>query len=219
MSIENFGILHGLNNTKILDEDIVKAYESANEGNLISHLKKQENYLKLSDRKVSNEMNLIDLKGCYSGHFVYPIKQLKEDRIQSYRITKMEERFIPESMGGKGNEKGNFDCLQIINIEKPVEELTFNKHVGRKFFIQLVDLDKDEYNFLKDYDNKLKKITVVINAGKPLPDLSVQSAIEELEPSYTEMRKCIRDGLFQTEKRKKFPINRYDSFIGWDDNR
>ena len=105
MSIENFGILHGLNNTKIPEEDIVKAYESANEGNLISHLKKQEHYLKLSDRKVSNEMNLIDLKGCYSGHFVYPIKQLKEDRIQSYRITKMEERFIPESMGGKGNEK------------------------------------------------------------------------------------------------------------------
>ena len=30
----------------------------------------------------------------------------------------MDERFIPESMGGKGNEKGNFDCLQIINIEK-----------------------------------------------------------------------------------------------------
>ena len=78
MSIENFGILHGLNNTKIPEEDIVKAYESANEGNLISHLKKQEHYLKLSDRKVSNEMNLIDLKGCYSGHFVYPIKQLKE---------------------------------------------------------------------------------------------------------------------------------------------
>ena len=38
MSIENFGILHGLNNTKIPEEDIVKAYESANEGNLISHL-------------------------------------------------------------------------------------------------------------------------------------------------------------------------------------
>ena len=219
MSLENFGILQGLCNTKNSDEVVGKAFESAVKGKLISHLKEQENYLKVSDKKVSDKMNLIELKGTYIGYFVYPINSLKRDRVQSYRIDEMEDRFIPESMGGKGWEKGNFDCLQIINIEKPVEELTLNKHVGRNFFIQLVDLDKDEYNFLKDYDNKLKKITVVINAGKPLPDLSVQSAIEELEPSYTEMRKCIRDGLFQTEKRKKFPINRYDSFIGWDDNR
>ena len=219
MSDKNFGILHGLSNTKNSDEVVGKAIDSAIEGKLISHLKKQENYLQLSDKKISGKMNLINLNGCYEGNFAYPIEQLKKDRVQSYNITKMDERFIPESMGGKGNEKGNFDCLQIINIEKPIEGLTINKHIGRKVFMQLIDLDEEEYNFIKDYDKILKKTTVVINTGKPLPDLSVKSATEELESHYTEMRNAIHDGIFETKKRKSFPINRYDSFICWNDNK
>ena len=55
MSLENFGILHGLCNTKNSDEVVGKAFESATKGQLISHLKKQENYLKVSDKKVSDK--------------------------------------------------------------------------------------------------------------------------------------------------------------------
>ena len=29
------------------------------------------------------------------------------------------------------------------------------------------------------------------------------------------MRDAIHDGMFQTDKRKKFPINRYDSYVAW----
>ena len=215
MSLENFGILHGLCNTENSDEVVGEAFESATKGQLISHLKEQENYLKVSDKKVSDKMNLIELKGTYIGYFVYPINSLKRDRVQSYRIDEMEDRFIPESMGGKGWEKGNFDCLQIINIEKPLKELTLGNHIGRKFFMQLIDLDEEEYNFIKDYDDKIKQLTLVIKNNKPLPQLSVKKAKEDLETRYTEMRDAIHDGMFQTEKRKKFPINRYDSYIGW----
>ena len=215
MSLENFGILHGLCNTENSDEVVRKAFESAVKGKLISHLKEQENYLKVSDKKVSDKMNLIELKGTYIGYFVYPINSLKRDRVQSYRIDEMEDRFIPESMGGKGWEKGNFDCLQIINIEKPLKELTLGNHIGRKVFMQLIDLDEEEYNFIKDYDDKIKQLTLVIKNNKPLPQLSVKKAKEDLETRYTEMRDAIHDGMFQTEKRKKFPINRYDSYISW----
>jgi len=215
MSLENFGILHGLCNTKNSDEVVGKAFESAVKGKLISHLKEQEDYLKASDKKASDKMNLIELKGAYIGYFVYPINSLKRDRVQSYRIDEMEDRFIPESMGGKGWEKGNFDCLQIINIEKPLKELTLGNHIGRKIAMQLIDLDEEEYNFLKDYDDKLKKLLLVIKNNKSLPGLSVKSAKEELENSYTEIRTAIHDGLVKTEKRKKFPINRYDTYIGW----
>ena len=215
MSLENFGILHGLCNTENSDEVVRKAFESAVKGKLISHLKEQENYLKVSDKKASDKMNLIELKGAYIGNFVYPINSLKRDRVQSYRIDEMEDRFIPESMGGKGWEKGNFDCLQIINIEKPLKELTLGNHIGRKIFMQLIDLDEEEYNFIKDYDDKIKQLTLVIKNNKPLPQLSVKKAKEDLETRYTEMRNAIYDGMFQTEKRKKFPINRYDSYIGW----
>ena len=215
MSLENFGILHGLCNTENSDEVVGEAFESATKGQLISHLKEQENYLKVSDKKVSDKMNLIELKGAYIGYFVYPINSLKRDRVQSYRIDEMEDRFIPESMGGKGWEKGNFDCLQIINIEKPLKELTLDNHIGRKIAMQLIDLDEEEYNFIKDYDDKIKQLTLVIKNNKPLPQLSVKKAKEDLETRYTEMRDAIHDGMFQTEKRKKFPINRYDSYIGW----
>ena len=109
----------------------------------------------------------------------------------------------------------NFDCLQIINIEKPLEGLTLGNYIGRKIFMQLIDLDEEEYNFIKDYDDKIKQLTLVIKNNKPLPQLSVKKAKEDLETRYTEMRDAIHDGMFQTEKRKKFPINRYDSYIGW----
>ena len=217
MSNDLLGTFHSFCNTKTEDGEIEKVYKSYTEGELISYLKKQENYLKVSDKKVSDKMNLIELKGTYIGNFIYPINSLKRDRVQSYRIDEMEDRFIPESMGGKGWEKGNFNCLQIFNIEKPLNELTLGNHIGRKVFMQLIDLDDEEYNFIKDYDDKIKQLILVVKKNKPLPNLSVKKATEELETSYTDMRDAIHDGMFKTEKRKKFPINRYDSYVSWSD--
>tara|TARA_B100000965_G_scaffold383421_1_gene382642 strand:+ start:251 stop:907 length:657 start_codon:yes stop_codon:yes gene_type:complete len=217
MGNEILGNLHGFNNTKTEDGEIEKVYNNFTEGNLTSYLKKQENYLKISDKKISDKMNLIELEGTYIGNYVYPINSLKRDRVQSYRIYEMEDRFIPESIGGKGWEKGNFNCLQILNIEKPLNELKLGNHTGRKVFMQLIDLDKDEYNFIKDYDDKIKQLTLVIKNNKPLPELSVKKAIKELETSYKDLRDAIHDGMFQTEKRKKFPINRFDSYVSWSD--
>ena len=217
MSNQVLGTLHGFCNTKTEDGEIEKVYKNFTEGKLTSYLKKQENYLKISDKKVSDKMNLIELKGTYIGHFIYPINSLKRDRVQSYRIDEMEDRFIPESMGGKGWEKGNFNCLQIFNVEKPLNELTLSNHIGRKVFMQLIDLDDEEYNFIKDYDDKIKQLVLVVKNNKPLPNLSVKKATEELEASYTDMRDAIHDGMFKTEKRKKFPINRYDSYVSWSD--
>ena len=54
MSLENFGILHGLCNTKDSDEVVGKAFESATKDQLISHLKKQENYLSASSIIITN---------------------------------------------------------------------------------------------------------------------------------------------------------------------
>ena len=217
MSNDILGTFHSFCNTKTQDGEIEKVYNSYTEGELISYLKKQENDLKVSDKKVSDKMNLIELKGTYKGNFIYPISSLKRDRVQSYRIDEVEDRFVPESMGGKGWEKGNFNCLQILNIEKPLNELRLGNHIGCKIFMQLIDLDEQEYNFIKDYDAKIKQLTLVIKTKKPLPSLSVQKATEELETSYTDFRDSIHDGIFETEKRKKFPINRFDSYVSWSD--
>ena len=72
-------------------------------------------------------------------------------------------------------------------------------------------------NFIKDYDDKIKQLILVVKNNKPLPNLSVKKATEELETSYNDMSNAIHDGMFKTEKRKKFPINRYDSYVSWSD--
>ena len=76
MSDNSIGTLHSFCNTKTQDDDIEKVYKSYTDGELISYLKKQENYLKVSDKNVSDKMNLIELKGTYIGHFIYPISSL-----------------------------------------------------------------------------------------------------------------------------------------------
>ena len=93
MSNDILGTFHSFCNTKTQDGEIEKVYNSYTEGELISYLKKQENYLKVSDKKVSDKMNLIELKGTYKGNFIYPISSLKRDRVQSYRIDEVEDRY------------------------------------------------------------------------------------------------------------------------------
>ena len=80
MSNQVLGTLHGFCNTKTEDGEIEKVYKNFTEGKLTSYLKKQENYLKISDKKVSDKMNLIELKGTYIGHFIYPINSFPYTR-------------------------------------------------------------------------------------------------------------------------------------------
>ena len=108
--------------------------------------------MKNRDRFIAKKLNQAIVAGLSN------TEQLKKETIGSFRIEKSDVKFIPESIGGKGWEKGNFNCLQMINIEVPNQALIIGNYMAIKFFIQYNDLDEDEYDLIKDFMKKLKKI-------------------------------------------------------------
>ena len=69
----------------------------------------------------------------------------------------------------------------------------------RSLTFQFVDLDIDEYNLLKPFEKKIMKKS------------------EKLINTYLDLRTVIFTGLLDTKKRKKYPINRFMTFVGFEE--
>ena len=169
-------------------------------GNVV--LKKRDEYLRITDETLNNEkvnpMNNLQLKGQINGFFPYPRHFLNlnsEDfDMKSYRVADSAIRYVPEEIGGKGMEKGNFKCLEILTIHDQMNKYPC-KNPSRGAGIQFVDLDDDEFELLKPLDNKLRKYKD-----------------PKLYDHWYAMWSAIYKEIFKTKKRKKFPINRYQSY-------
>ena len=177
---------------------IKEKIESMSYEKFISLLKKRDEYLRITDEEVNDEMNKITLKGAINGFFPYPRKFLNlnsEDwDIESYRIVDSKSKYIPEKIGGDGMEYGDFKCLEILTIHDQMNKYPCDNPT-RGAGIQFVDLDDNEFELIKPLNDKLKKY----NDPK-------------LYNHWLDMWNGINKGIFQTEKRKKYPINRYMSF-------
>ena len=200
----------GYTDTDTLVIDFIKKkIESMSYEKFISFLKKRDKYLKVTDEELNNEekysMNKIKLKGEINSFFPYPRHFLNADPkmwesgIKSYRIIESRERYIPERAGGKGRETGNFKCLQILTIDNQMNKYPCDKST-RDLSIQFVDLDDDEHELIKPLDIKLKKFED-----------------PKLYNSWLDMWNGIYKGIFTTKKRKKYPINRYQSYLAFEE--
>ena len=69
----------------------------------------------------------------------------------------------------------------------------------RSLTFQFIDLDIDEYNLLKPFEKKIMKKS------------------EKLIDTYLDLRTVIFTGLLATKKRKKYPINRFMTFVGFEE--
>jgi len=69
----------------------------------------------------------------------------------------------------------------------------------RSLTFQFIDLDIDEYNLLKPFEKKIMKKS------------------EKLINTYLDLRTVIFTGLLDTKKRKKYPINRFMTFVGFEE--
>ena len=87
--------------------------------------------------------------------------------------------------------------LEILNIDLE-DKKTFKPRKCHYVTFQYLDLDKDEYKFIKPLYSK----TTNINK-------------EGLYENVMELFKGYHYGLAGTEKRKAYPINRYNSFYGF----
>lgn len=91
--------------------------------------------------------------------------------------------------------------LIILNIKNDQEwwstKVDYEEEI-RSISMQMIDLDDEEYNLLKSFE---KKIT--------------QGKNKKFLDTYFELYELIFDGLFKTDKRKKYPINSFVSLVGF----
>ena len=91
--------------------------------------------------------------------------------------------------------------LIILNIQNDQDwwskKLNYDEEI-RSVSMQIIELDDGEYNLLKPFE---KKIT--------------QGKNKKFIDNYMDLYQVIFDGLFKTDKRKKYPINRFVSLVGF----
>jgi len=213
----SLGIFHGMDcrewndgykkDEKSIIKFIKKKLESMTQKEFINFLKKRENYRKFVHTEVSEIMNKISVtepKGISSygltkfGFIFYPSVLLEKDsNITGFKIVDSDVKY--ERKKGMNFEKSK--TLIILSQDRKQEYLDFwekklswGKAVHYIGF-QFVDLDEDEYKFLKPFENKLKKNH------------------SDLFDTWNEFIDVGYQGLFATEKRKAYPINRFQTYL------
>ena len=103
------------------------------------------------------------------------------------------------------NVQGTFSgkTLAILHINNYTKDwkkkLKYSKKVRRLSF-QYLNLDQLEYKLLKPYENKLNKTNFKENEALDL---------------WVEIHNKVFGELFNTEKRKKYPINMFQSYLAF----
>ena len=208
------GTLHGMdirewtdgykNDEKAIIKFVKKKLDSMSSEEFLSFLKKRESYRKFVDHEANETMNKITVtepKGSYGltslGFVFYPRKALTLDiNINGFRVVDMD---IPKKAhGGVKFEKSK--TLIILSLDRKQEYLDFWKkklswgkavhYIG----FQFVDLDEDEYELLKPFENKLS---------------TKSSKLHDTWGKFLD----VQDALFDTPKRKKYPINRFQTYL------
>jgi len=91
--------------------------------------------------------------------------------------------------------------LIILNIKNDQEwwstKIDYEEEI-RSISMQMIDLDDEEYNLLKPFEKKI-----------------AQGKNKKFLDTYFELYELIFDGLFKTDKRKKYPINSFVSLVGF----
>jgi hypothetical protein len=214
---KTFGTLHGMDlrewndgyksDEKSIIKFVKKKLDSMSSKEFLNFLKKRDLYRKFVYQEANETMNKISVtepKGISSlgltklGFSFFPSAALEQDMdINSFRIVDTEVTY--EKKRGMKFEKSK--TLIILSLDRKQKYLDFWKkklswgksvhYIG----FQFVDLDEDEYKFLKPFENKLMQ-----NSPK-------------LYDTWNEFIDVAHKGLFATEKRKAYPINRFQTYL------
>lgn len=180
-------------------KELIKKSKSSNDDEFLNHIKKSSRYTKLENNFEINEgVSKISCSGNAKGHFVFPTYYLNADvksdiLVQGMRIIKSKVSYDPED----GYKITDGFSLEILNITRE-DKKTFKPRKSHYVYFQYVDLDKDEYKYIKPLYSK------TTNLNK-----------DGLYNNVMELFKGYHYGLGGTEKRKAYPINRYDSYYGF----
>ena len=180
-------------------ELIEKSKLSDNE-KFLDYIKKSNRYLKIVNELEINEgVSKISCSGSIKGHFVYPsyylLKETKGETVlvQGMRIIKSNISYNPDD----GYKLSDGYSLEILNIHIE-DKKTLKPRKCHDVTFQYVDLDESEYKFIKPLYSK------ITNTKK-----------DDLYKHIMELYKGYHFGLGETDKRKTYPINRYNTFFGF----
>ena len=196
--------------TKELIKLINTELKNKDENEFIKWLAKKPGYRKLEDKEIdSDSISVIFLKKHKVLHdevcknmnqFLIPKNLIdhKDDKntVRGFRILDSKRTYnVQGTPSGK--------TLAILNIQNYTsywkKKLKYSKKVRRMSF-QYLNLDQLEYKLLKPYENKLNKTNF---KEKEAIDLWV----EVYNKVFTE--------LFDTKKRKKYPINMFEAYLAF----
>jgi len=146
-------------------------------------------------------------KNTLKKEFTSTIKEkiINED-INEANLSSVGKFYIPSNQIDDGDEKSmafriidkNLFILNIYNnSEWWSKKLKYDGNV-RTVSLQIIDLDDEEYNLIKKYEKKIAN-------GKSTNFYNV----------YLELYQALFQGLFLTDKRKKYPINSFVSLVGF----
>jgi hypothetical protein len=202
------------NGYKSDDKGIIKfvkdKLKSMSDEEFIKFLKSRDNYRKFSHQEANDEMNKLKVtepKGMPPlgltkfGWVFYPRILLERDAgISGFKIV---DSNVPyQKDGGIKFEKGK--TLVILRQDREQKDLDYWKKklpwekTVHSVGFQFVDLDDDEYIFLKPFENKFKN-----------KNYSVDMWEDFITNGY--------GGLFKTEKRKAYPINRFQTYLTFEE--
>ena len=128
------------------------------------------------------------------------------DTVNEVKIDKLSNFFIPKNFINEKKIKVIMgyriidDKLLILHVHNDQE--SWKKHIDyegevRSIVIQILELDNEEYNLLKPFEKQI-----------------AQGKSEKFLDKYFGLSDVIFKELFQTEKRKKYPINSFISLVG-----
>jgi|TARA_B110000008_G_scaffold277014_1_gene317465 hypothetical protein len=213
-NLNGLGICHGLDlrewndgyesDEKKIIQFVNNSIDEMSYQGFLSMLKKRDSYRKFTDQELSGKMNKMfitkslndtvsiipDVKYIYYPSIFLDLEH--EETPTGYRILDTDQMYDGESLVS-----GKFKTLAIIsfnnnqdywgkkiNSDKPIRSVGF----------QFVDLDDDEYDLIKANEKDILKENLVQDA-------------------WGKMHVDIYNGLFKTEKRKKYPINRFQTYL------
>jgi len=160
------------------------------------NLEKELDY-KISDENINETINKV--KTSDHGFFYIPARLINNNETKTVMGFKIIDVPIPNN-----HEKinGKYKDLIILNISKNhkywEKKIDYDGRI-RSFSYQFLNLDTEEYNLLKPFEKKIMR----------------QS--DKLIDTYIEFYNAIFTGLLNTDKRKKYPIDQFRSFLGFEE--
>jgi len=217
---KTFGTLHGMDlrewndGYKSKDKEIIKFVQkklnSMTYEKFLKFLSKRENYRKFVDEEINDTMNKATVshpKGSLASvglpkfdYAYYPKNLLNhKDFDETYGFRIVDCDLIYED---KEFKKGNFKTLVKFNISNNQKwwgkRISSEKEI-RAMSFQFIDLDENEYELIKDFENKIKK------------------KASNLVDVWSELNTLFYNGLLATKKRKAYPINRFQTYLAFEE--